>query len=233
MGVDAIRVDTLKHVERNNMLQYVDAWRAHKPSVFVFGENLVKGAGFGTELTNDNASAVIRPWWYTRRATNPADPRSGPDSGLSVLDFPLFSTFRDNLSHGHFGGVGGVLGWDWVYGDATKLVLFLQNHDVGPDNDFKYRFNGDRGWRPLPITCCGRSAASPRSITARRSSSEGRAAGHRRPDHDDRPDRPRLLRQQPRARRPDQRHAVPPDLPAHQAAQPDPPLHPRAAEGLR
>jgi glycosidase len=144
MGVDAIRVDTLKHVERNNMLQYVDAWRAHKPSVFVFGENLVKGAGFGTELTNDNASAVIRPWWYTRRATSPADPRSGPDSGLSVLDFSLFSTFRDNLSHGHFGGVGGILGWDWVYGDATKLVLFLQNHDVGPDNDFKYRFNGDQ-----------------------------------------------------------------------------------------
>ena len=144
MGVDAIRVDTLKHVERNNMLQYVDAWRAHKPSLFVFGENLVKGSGFGSELGNDNASAVIRPWWYTRRATNPADPRSGPDSGLSVLDFSLFSTFRDNLSRGHYGGIGGILGWDWVYGDATRLVLFLQNHDVGPDNDFKYRFNGDQ-----------------------------------------------------------------------------------------
>jgi len=143
MGVDAIRVDTLKHVERNNLLEYVDAWRAHKPSVFVFGENLVKGLGFGSELGNDNASAVIRPWWYTRRATSPASPTSGPDSGLSVLDFPLFSTFRDNLSRGHFGGIGPVFGWDWVYGDATKLVLFLQNHDVGPDNDFKYRFNGD------------------------------------------------------------------------------------------
>ncbi len=143
MGVDAIRVDTLKHVERDNMLQYVDAWRAHKPSVFVFGENLVKGLGFGSELGNDNASAVIRPWWYTRRATSPANPSSGPDSGLSVLDFPLFSTFRDNLSHGHFGGIGGVFGWDWVYGDPTRLVVFLQNHDVGPDNDFKYRFNGE------------------------------------------------------------------------------------------
>jgi glycosidase len=142
MGVDAIRVDTLKHVERDNMLQYVDAWRAHKPSVFVFGENLVKGLGFGSELGNDNGPAAIRPWWYTRRATNPANPNSGPDSGLSVLDFPLFSTFRDNLSHGHFGGIGGALAWDWVYGDPTKLVLFLQNHDVGPDNDFKYRFNG-------------------------------------------------------------------------------------------
>jgi len=143
MGVDAIRLDTLKHVERNNLLEYVDAWRAHKPSLFVFGEDLVKGLGFGSELGNDNASAVIRPWWYTRRATSPANPSSGPDSGLSVLDFPLFSTFRDNLSHGNFGGIGGALAWDWVYGDPTKLVVFLQNHDVGPDNDFKYRFNGD------------------------------------------------------------------------------------------
>ncbi len=33
---------------------------------------------------------------------------------------------------------------DWVYGDATKLVTFLQNHDVGPDNDFKYRFKGEQ-----------------------------------------------------------------------------------------
>ena len=143
MGVDAIRVDTLKHVERDNMLQFVDAWKAHKPGLFVFGENLVKGTGLGYELSNDNASAVIRPWWYTRRASDPGNPNSGPDSGLSVLDFSLFSTFRDNLSYGHFGGIGGVLGWDWIYGDATQLVTFLQNHDVGPDNDFKYRFRGD------------------------------------------------------------------------------------------
>ncbi|HWN67157.1 MAG TPA: alpha-amylase family glycosyl hydrolase, partial [Haliangium sp.] len=142
MGVDAIRLDTVKHIERNELLTYVDAWRAHAPDVFVFGENLVKGTGFGSELANDNAPAEIRPWWYTRRATNPANPNSGPDSGFSVLDFSLFSTFRDNLRNGHFGGIGGVLSMDWIYGDATKLVTFLQNHDVGPDNDFKYRFSG-------------------------------------------------------------------------------------------
>ena len=33
---------------------------------------------------------------------------------------------------------------DWIYGDVTQLVTFLQNHDVGPDNDFKYRFKGDQ-----------------------------------------------------------------------------------------
>ena len=32
---------------------------------------------------------------------------------------------------------------DWVWSDATKLVTFFQNHDVGPDNDFKYHYGGD------------------------------------------------------------------------------------------
>ncbi len=32
---------------------------------------------------------------------------------------------------------------DCIYGDVTSLVTFLQNHDVGPDNDFKYRFKGE------------------------------------------------------------------------------------------
>ena len=36
-----------------------------------------------------------------------------------------------------------MLSRDWVYGDATVLVTFLQNHDVGPDNDFRFRFRGD------------------------------------------------------------------------------------------
>jgi glycosidase len=143
MGVDAIRLDTLKHMERSDVLSYINNWKARKPGLFVFGENLVKGTGFGSEIANDNASAVIRPWWYTRLTTNPSNPNGGGDSGLSVLDFSLFSTFRDNIRNGTFGGIGGVLGFDWVYGDATKLVTFFQNHDVGPDNDFKFRFGGE------------------------------------------------------------------------------------------
>ncbi len=145
MGVDAIRLDTVKHVERDELLEYVNNWKSHKPDLFVFGENLVKGTGFGSELNNDNASAVIRPWWYTRTTQDPSNPNAGGDSGFSVLDFSIFSTFRDNVTRGHFGGIGGVLGWDWVYGDATKLVTFFQNHDVGPDNDFKYRYGGEEG----------------------------------------------------------------------------------------
>jgi len=142
MGVDAIRLDTVKHVERSDLLSYVNTWKNHKPGTFVFGENLVKGHGWG-DLGGDNGPSDIRPWWYTRLGEDPRNPNSGGDSGFSVLDFSLFSTFRDNLSRGVFNGIGGVLANDWIYGDATQLVTFLQNHDVGPDNDFKYRFQGD------------------------------------------------------------------------------------------
>jgi glycosidase len=142
MGVDAIRVDTAKHLERGNLLSFVNNWKAHKPGLFVFGEALVKGTGLGN-LGNDNGPSDIRPWWYTRLGTDKGNPNSGGDSGLSMLDFPLFSTFRDNVSRGSYGGIKSVLDFDWIYGDATKLVTFLQNHDVGPDNDFRYRFQGD------------------------------------------------------------------------------------------
>jgi len=143
MGVDALRIDTVKHIDRGNLLEYVNAWKAHKPGVFVFGENLVKGTGWGDLFGDDNGPSQIRPWWYTRLGDDPRNPSSGGDSGFSVLDFGLFSTFRDNVSRGHYGGVGGILGNDWVYGDATQLVTFLQNHDVGPDNDFMFRYQGE------------------------------------------------------------------------------------------
>jgi glycosidase len=144
MGVDALRIDTVKHIERDNLLDYVNAWKAHKPGLFVFGENLVKGYGWGDMGGGDNGPSEIRPWWYTRLGRDPRDPNSGADSGFPQLDFGLFSTFRDTVSKGTYSGTGQVLTMDWIYGDVTQMVTFLQNHDVGPDNDFKHRFKGDQ-----------------------------------------------------------------------------------------
>lgn len=144
MGVDALRIDTVKHIERDNLLEYVNAWKAHKPGLFVFGENLVKGYGWGDLGGGDNGPSRIRPWWYTRLGNDPRDPTSGADSGFPQLDFGLFSTFRDTVSKGTYAGTGQILSMDWIYGDVTTLVTFLQNHDVGPDNDFKYRFKGEQ-----------------------------------------------------------------------------------------
>jgi glycosidase len=144
LGVDALRIDTVKHIERGNLLEYVNAWKAHKPGLFVFGENLVKGYGWGDLGGGDNGPSEIRPWWYTRLGNDPGDPASGGDSGFPQLDFGLFSTFRDTVSKGTYGGTAQILSMDWIYGDVTRMVTFLQNHDVGPDNDFKYRFKGEQ-----------------------------------------------------------------------------------------
>lgn len=144
MGVDALRIDTVKHIERDNLLEYINAWKAHKPGLFCFGENLVKGYGWGDLGGGDNGPSQIRPWWYTRLGHDPRDPNTGGDSGFPQLDFGLFSTFRDTVSKGTYEGTGQVLSMDWIYGDVTSLVTFLQNHDVGPDNDFKYRFKGEQ-----------------------------------------------------------------------------------------
>ncbi len=144
MGVDALRIDTVKHVERNNLLDYVNAWKTHKPGLFVFGENLVKGYGWGDMGGGDNGPSQIRPWWYTRLGDDPRNPNSGGDSGFAVLDFGLFSSFRDNVSRGHYQGMAQAMSMDWIYGDPSTLITFLQNHDVGPDNDFKFRFKGEQ-----------------------------------------------------------------------------------------
>ena len=56
----------------------------------------------------------------------------------------MFSTFRDTVSKGTYGGTAQIFSMDWIYGDVTEMVTFLQNHDVGPDNDFKYRFKGEQ-----------------------------------------------------------------------------------------
>jgi hypothetical protein len=121
MGVDALRIDTVKHIERGNLLEYISAWKARKPGLFCFGENFVRGTGWGDLFGDDNAGSTIRPWWYTRLTNDPRNPNAGGDSGFSVLDFGLFSTFRDNVSRGSFSGIGGVLSRDWVYGDVTQL----------------------------------------------------------------------------------------------------------------
>ena len=231
MGVDALRIDTVKHVERGNLLEYVNAWKAHKPGLFVFGENLVKGYGWGDLGGGDNGPSQIRPWWYTRLGDDPRDPASGGDSDFPQLDFGLFSTFRDTVSKGTYGGTGQILSMDWIYGDVTQLVTFLQNHDVGPDNDFKYRFKGEQWmaaatynllWtaRGIPCLYYGEEIefmhGAPQDVEGEKDTLEstGRAYFG---DH--------LTDAQIAA------DPGPSDLSPHPAAQPDSPRHPGTAKG--
>ena len=126
MGVDAIRMDTMKHMPREDLKAMTDVWRAYKKNLFVFGEALIKGYG-------DNTPNQLHPWFYTR-TSGPAETPSG-DSGISALDFPLMSQFRNTVRSGSLGGLAEPINaFDAKYADPTKLVTFFQNHDLSNDN---------------------------------------------------------------------------------------------------
>ncbi len=108
-GVDALRVDTVKHMPLWFWQEFTDDTTSHKPETFIFGE-----------------------WIYC----NPNDPRSvefANLSGMSLLDFGLCTAIRQGLGHGDPRGfeiIDEVFRLDDRYRGATELVTFIDNHDM-------------------------------------------------------------------------------------------------------
>jgi cyclomaltodextrin glucanotransferase len=109
LGVDALRVDTVKHMPLWFWQEFTSDLRTHKPSTFIFGE-----WGFG------------KPWEANCvRFTN--------HSGMSILDFALCEAVRAAIAQHAPGGfhlVQAVLAYDRAYDTATELVTFIDNHDM-------------------------------------------------------------------------------------------------------
>ena len=109
LGVDALRVDTLKHMPIWFWQEFTADIKAHKPGIFLFGEY-----GFG------------KPW--DRRTVDYAN-----SSGMSILDFGLCDAIRFAFSGEQLGGfslVESLLDHDHVYHRANELVTFIDNHDM-------------------------------------------------------------------------------------------------------
>ena len=108
-GVDALRVDTLKHMPIWFWQEFTTAMKAHKPGLFMFGEY-----GFS------------KPW--EQRSVEYAN-----NIGMSILDFGLCDGIRFCFSGQEPGGfhqVERVLNYDHVYQRANELVTFIDNHDM-------------------------------------------------------------------------------------------------------
>ncbi|MCP9928611.1 alpha-amylase family glycosyl hydrolase [Cyanobium sp. CH-040] len=109
VGVDALRVDTLKHMPIWFWQEFTSDMKAHRANLFMFGEY-----GFG------------KPW----------DPRTvayANDTGMSILDFGLCDAIRFAFSGQQSGGfrlVEYLLSFDYVYKRANELVTFIDNHDM-------------------------------------------------------------------------------------------------------
>lgn len=109
VGIDALRVDTLKHMPLWFWQEFTTDIKAHRPNIFIFGEY-----GFG------------KPW--DGRTVAYAN-----KSGMSILDFGLSDAIRFAFSGQEAGGftlVEKVLGVDHVYQRANELVTFIDNHDM-------------------------------------------------------------------------------------------------------
>ena len=108
-GVDALRVDTVKHMPIWFWQEFNGDIQTYKPDVFIFGE-----------------------WIYS----SPLSDRSvefANDSGMSILDFGLAIAIRQALATGDSGGfhlVQEVFDQDYRYNSATELITFIDNHDM-------------------------------------------------------------------------------------------------------
>ncbi len=108
-GVDALRVDTVKHMPIWFWQEFTADILTHRPDVFIFGE-----------------------WIYS-------DPRNDlsvefvNESGMTILDFGLCVAIREVLGKGAEAGfqlIQDVLNLDRRYYGATELITFIDNHDM-------------------------------------------------------------------------------------------------------
>ncbi len=108
-GVDALRIDTVKHMPIWFWQEFNGDILSHKPDVFIFGE-----------------------WIYN----DPGDTLSvefANNSGMTILDFGLCMAIRKalgNFEEGGFHLIQEVLDQDHYYDGATELITFIENHDM-------------------------------------------------------------------------------------------------------
>lgn len=107
-GVDALRVDTVKHMPVWFWQEFTTDIRNHRPDVFIFGE------------------------WIDSHPKNEISVAFANDSGMSMLDFGLAYAVRTALGKSDPRGfelVNEILAEDHRYLAATELITFIDNHD--------------------------------------------------------------------------------------------------------
>ncbi|MEG4235746.1 alpha-amylase family glycosyl hydrolase [Microcoleus sp. Pol11C3] len=108
-GVDALRVDTVKHMPIWFWQEFNAEILAHRPDVFIFGEWIY------SDPRNDRSVEFVN------------------ESGMTILDFGLCVAIREVLGKGAGAGfklVQDVLNLDHRYYGATELITFIDNHDM-------------------------------------------------------------------------------------------------------
>jgi cyclomaltodextrin glucanotransferase len=108
-GVDAFRVDTVKHMPLWFWQEFTGDLEVHKPDLFQFGE------------------------WFQGGCWDPASVEFTAKSGMSMLDFAWHNAAVSALARRSSQGMRelvAVVERDHLFRDATELVTFIDNHDV-------------------------------------------------------------------------------------------------------
>ncbi|MBL9169487.1 MAG: hypothetical protein JNN07_17230 [Verrucomicrobiales bacterium] len=123
-GVDALRIDTVKHMPLWFWQEFNSDIQMHKPGVFIFGE------------------------WIHSHPDNARSVAFANDAGMSILDFGLCHAIRDCFTRPGTSGfqeVQNILDKDDHYRSSTELVTFFENHDIPRLQSL----NADEAWLRL------------------------------------------------------------------------------------
>lgn len=128
-GVDAFRIDTYIYPDQPFMARLSKQIKKEFPGFYIFGETWVHGQ-------------PVQSFFVENMAHNPVNTYMD-----AVTDFQMYYAFNDAV-HNKQGWTDGVakiyytLAADYLYEDPTKLVTFLDNHDLARfagtvGNDYK------------------------------------------------------------------------------------------------
>lgn len=108
-GVDALRVDTVKHMPIWFWQEFCGDMQNHKPDIFMFGE------------------------WIFSHPMSDRSVEFANDSGMTMLDFGLCIAIREALAEkleAGFHEIQNIFDLDHRYTRANELVTFIDNHDM-------------------------------------------------------------------------------------------------------
>jgi len=108
-GVDALRIDTVKHMPLWFWQEVTSDWQFAKPDLFIFGE------------------------WFESSPANPISVEFANTSGMTMLDFGFCRAVREAMGGDHeqgFSLVQEVFDQDTKFRAASEMVTFLENHDM-------------------------------------------------------------------------------------------------------
>jgi cyclomaltodextrin glucanotransferase len=108
-GVDALRIDTVKHMPNWFWQEFTSEMHTRKPNVFIFGE------------------------WIHNHPSNPVSVDFANHSGMTLFDFGMCQAIRDCIAGNAEPGfqlVQDVLNQDGAYRNASELITMYENHDM-------------------------------------------------------------------------------------------------------